>query len=133
MQSPSEYYIRAITKSGTIPSTVYLDNTSASSDESKESLFNQYFYTQSFLHPTKSPTMHACQFISQLDSARITGLQRRRGVCCSCSAGSQQSYWHRQNQSKGPQALCQLFSTQYAIYSTLVYQLVLFPLNGKFI
>ena len=38
-------YIRAITKSGTIPPTVYLDNTSASSDESKVSLLNQYFYS----------------------------------------------------------------------------------------
>ena len=38
---PSIYhYIRSITKSGTIPPTVYLDNTSASSDKSKASLFN---------------------------------------------------------------------------------------------
>ena len=39
------HYIRSSTKSATIPSTVYLDATSANSDLSRANLFNQYFYS----------------------------------------------------------------------------------------
>ena len=62
------HYIRAITKSGSIPPTVYLDNASASSDESKANLFNQYFYsvfTASYQEPNY---VNSSSNSSQLDS-----------------------------------------------------------------
>ena len=123
-------YIRAITKSGTIPPTVYLDNTSASSDESKASLFNQYFYsifTASYQEPDyvySSPNsiqLDSLVFnkeevyaaLVQLDPNKATGIDKIS--------------------PKVPSTVPALFTTHYAIYSTLVYQLVLFPLNEKFI
>ena len=52
--NPAIYrYIRSYTKSGTIPPTVYLDDTTASTDVSWASLFNQYFHSV-FTPPTIS-------------------------------------------------------------------------------
>ena len=48
-------YIRNITKSKSIPSTVHFDSLTASSDSKKASLFNQYFYSV-FIYTSSSPS-----------------------------------------------------------------------------
>ena len=86
------HYIRSYTKSGTIPPTVHLDDTTASSDASRASLFNRYFHSV-FTAPTSSeqtiPSLHPDQVNSltftedevyyvlcQLDPNKATGIDK---------------------------------------------------------
>ncbi|XP_065893973.1 uncharacterized protein [Dysidea avara] len=86
------HYIRSYTKSGTIPPTVHLDDTTASSDASRASLFNRYFHSV-FTAPTSSeqtiPSLHPDQINSltftedevyyvlcQLDPNKATGIDK---------------------------------------------------------
>lgn len=65
------HYIRGYTKSGTIPPTVYLDDTTASTDASRASLFNQYFHSV-FTPPTISDSTSSPSHSDQISSLTFT-------------------------------------------------------------
>ena len=68
-------YIRNITKSRSIPSTVNFDSLTASSDSEKASLFNQYFYSV-FISTSSSPSIDDLPDLSNtINSVEVTEME----------------------------------------------------------
>jgi len=111
------HHIRSFTKSATIPPTVYLDATSASSDTARANLFNQYFYSV-FTQPTVADDQvnpisdpgeidslvfnedEVYSALSQLDSNKATGLDTiSPKILKHCASSLTRPLWHLFNLS----------------------------------